>query len=190
MVIAIFVDRAYHQYTQGWNFPIRTTPKTISISELWVIFQGSPCFLAISACVTLLLLSTLNSLPSSTKLGGTVGVTKKNDLQWLWTWSRPEWRKNGRFYVWPKSVFWPNVRFFPKTPKICWIAWYFMEEGTFLFAQLFLVVARTWLELRSVCFFWAWISVFDPWSTPKMIPPTAPDWFESISGVLFPFRGL
>ena len=27
MVIAIFVNRAYHQYTRGYNFPIRTTPK-------------------------------------------------------------------------------------------------------------------------------------------------------------------
>ena len=32
--------------------------------------------------------------------------------------------------------------------------------------------------------------VKDPWNTPKMIPPTAPDWFESISGVLDPFRGF
>ena len=34
MVIAIFVDRAYHQYTQGYNFPMRTTPKKISFFEL------------------------------------------------------------------------------------------------------------------------------------------------------------
>ena len=26
MVIAIFVDRAYHQYAQGYNFSIWTTP--------------------------------------------------------------------------------------------------------------------------------------------------------------------
>ena len=37
----------YDQYTQGYNFPIWTTPKKISISMLWVIFQGSPRFLAI-----------------------------------------------------------------------------------------------------------------------------------------------
>ena len=30
----------------------------------------------------------------------------------------------------------------------------------------------------------------DPRNGPQMIPPTAPDWFESISGVLDPFRGL
>ena len=27
MAIAIFVNRAYHKYTWGYNFPIRTTPK-------------------------------------------------------------------------------------------------------------------------------------------------------------------
>ena len=32
--------------------------------------------------------------------------------------------------------------------------------------------------------------VKDPWNGLQMIPPTAPDWFESISGVLDPFRGL
>ena len=33
-----------------------------------------------------------------------------------------------------------------------------------------------------------WVKV--PWNGPQMIPPIAPDWFESISGVLDPFRGL
>ena len=38
--------------------------------------------------------------------------------------------------------------------------------------------------------FWLWSPleapkcVKDPWNGPQMIPPTAPDWFESISGVL------
>ena len=47
MVITIFVNRAHHQYARGYNFPIRTTPK-ISVSELWVIFRGSPLVLAVS----------------------------------------------------------------------------------------------------------------------------------------------
>ena len=47
IVIAIFVNGAYHQYTRGYNFPIRTTQKKISVSELGVIFWGSPLFLAI-----------------------------------------------------------------------------------------------------------------------------------------------
>ena len=47
MVIAIFVNRAYHKYTWGYNFPIQTTLKKDSISEQWVIFRGSPLFLAV-----------------------------------------------------------------------------------------------------------------------------------------------
>ena len=42
MVIAIFVNRAYHKYTRGYNFPIQTSPKKISVSEQLVIFRGSP----------------------------------------------------------------------------------------------------------------------------------------------------
>ena len=45
--ITIFVNRAYHQYTIGYNIPIGITPKKISVSEVWVFFQGSPRFLAI-----------------------------------------------------------------------------------------------------------------------------------------------
>ena len=44
--------------------------------------------------------------------------------------------------------------------------------------------------------FWLWSPreaptwVKDPLNGPQMIPLTAPGWFESISGVLGPFRGL
>ena len=49
MVIAIFVNRAYHKYTWGYNFPIGTTPKKSSV----------------------------NFGPFSTKLAGTVRAIKK-----------------------------------------------------------------------------------------------------------------
>ena len=77
MVIAIFVNRAYHQYAKGYNFPIRTTPKKISISELGVIFQGSPLFLALLGLCWFKSITTLNFEPFSTKLGGTVRTIKK-----------------------------------------------------------------------------------------------------------------
>ena len=77
IVIRIFVDSAYHQYTRGYNFPIRTTPKKISISELWVIFQGSPLFLTVSVLCHFTIISTLNFGPFSMKLGGNVWATKK-----------------------------------------------------------------------------------------------------------------
>ena len=77
MVIAIFVNRAYHKYTRGYNFPIRITPKKISISELGVIFRGSPLFLAVLGLCHDRGISTLNFGPISTKLGGTVRAIKK-----------------------------------------------------------------------------------------------------------------
>ena len=46
-VIAIFVDGTNDHYTRGYNFPIGTTPKKFSVSELGVIFWGSPLFLAV-----------------------------------------------------------------------------------------------------------------------------------------------
>merc|ERR1711978_328639 len=46
-VIAIFVDGTNDHYTRGYNFPIGTTPKKISVSGLRVIFWGSSLFLAI-----------------------------------------------------------------------------------------------------------------------------------------------
>ena len=77
MVIAIFVNRAYHKYTRGYNFPIRTTQKKISISELGVIFRGSPLFLALLGLCHDRGISTLNFGPFSTKLGGTLRAIKK-----------------------------------------------------------------------------------------------------------------
>merc|ERR1712012_1234972 len=47
--IAIFVDGTNDHYTRGYNFPIRTTPQKFSVSELGVIFWGSPLFLAVLA---------------------------------------------------------------------------------------------------------------------------------------------
>ena len=47
MVIEIFFNRAYHHYTRGYIFSIRTTPRKNSVSKLGVIFRGSPLFLAV-----------------------------------------------------------------------------------------------------------------------------------------------
>ena len=66
MEIAIFVKRAYHQYARGYNFPIQTTPKKYSVSELWVIFRGSSLFLAVLGLCHFTIISTLNFGPFST----------------------------------------------------------------------------------------------------------------------------
>ena len=76
-MIAIFVDGANDHYTRGYNFPIGTTPKKISVSELGVIFWGSPLFLAVFGHRRVRGATTLNFGPISTKLGGTVRVIKK-----------------------------------------------------------------------------------------------------------------
>ena len=72
LVIAIFVDGANDHYTRGSNFPIGTTPKKISVSELGVIFWGSPLFLAVFGHSHFRGATTLNFGPISTKLRGTV----------------------------------------------------------------------------------------------------------------------
>ena len=53
LVIAIFVDGANDHYTRGSNFPIGTTPKKFSVSELGVIFGAHPCFWPFWALPTL-----------------------------------------------------------------------------------------------------------------------------------------
>ena len=75
--ITIFVNRAYHQYTRGYNFPIQTTPPKNSVSKLGVIFWGSPLFLAVFGHSHFRGATTLNFGPISTKLGGIVRAIKK-----------------------------------------------------------------------------------------------------------------
>ena len=53
LVIAIFVGGTNVHYTRGYNFPIGTTPKKISVSELGVIFGAHPCFWPFLAIPTL-----------------------------------------------------------------------------------------------------------------------------------------
>ena len=77
IVIAIFVNGAYNNYTRGYNFPIRTTPPKNSVSKLGVIFWSSPLFLALLGHSQVRGISTLNFGPISTKLGGTVWTFKK-----------------------------------------------------------------------------------------------------------------
>ena len=54
-----------------------TTPKKISVSELGVIFWGSPLFLAVFGHSHVRRATTLNFGPISTKLGGIVRAIKK-----------------------------------------------------------------------------------------------------------------
>ena len=95
LVIAIFVDGANDHYTRGYNFPIGTTPKKISVSELGVIFWGSPLFLAIPTLEGQLPLILVRFQRNSGESSG----PSKNDPEGQRTRSGPESRRNGRFYV-------------------------------------------------------------------------------------------
>ena len=101
--IAIFVNRAYHQCTRGYCFSIRTTKKN-SVSELWIIFQGSPRFLAILGLCHFASTGTLNFGPWSTKLGRTVRAIKK------WPTMTHTWYLS--FFL-HKQSFW-KIKFTPK----------------------------------------------------------------------------
>merc|ERR1712012_67505 len=75
---------------------------------------------------------------------------QKNDPEGQRTRSGPESRRNGRFYVRPKSVFWPKNGSYPKkSPKMTFSPLIIWAKATFFFEQLFSVVARTWLEYKS-----------------------------------------
>ena len=52
-----------------------------------------------------------------------------------------------------KVVFWPKIGFNPKNhPKFLKRLIFIWEKATFSFEQLLLVVAQTWLKLRTVFF--------------------------------------
>merc|ERR1711873_56637 len=75
---------------------------------------------------------------------------QKNDIEGQRTRSGPESRRNGRFYVRPKSGFWPKNGSYPKkSPKMTFSPLIIWAKALFFFEQLFSVVARTWLILKS-----------------------------------------
>merc|ERR1711873_361505 len=75
---------------------------------------------------------------------------QKNDPEGQRTRSGPELRRNGRFYVRPKSGFWPKNGSYPKkSPKMTFPPLIIWAKGPFFFEQLFLVVARTWVGYKS-----------------------------------------
>merc|ERR1711978_807170 len=79
---------------------------------------------------------------------------QKNDPEGQRTRSGPELRRNRRFYVRPKSGFWPKNGSYPKkSPEMTFSPLIIWAKGPFFFEQLFPVVARTWLGLKSECLF-------------------------------------
>ena len=161
-MITIFVDEANDHYTQGYNFPMGTTPKKISVSELGVIFWGSPLFLAIFGHSHVRRATTLNFGPISTKLGGIVRVIKKMTQK---DNGPGPGRNHGETGVLlrPKSGFWPKNGSYPKkSPKMTFPPLIIWAKALFFFGQLF----RSWPEHgvpeEVNTFFWAQNLPYDP----------------------------
>merc|ERR1712004_429356 len=77
-------------------------------------------------------------------------VHQKNNPRGQRTRSGPELRRNGHFYVRPKSGFWPKNGSYPKkSPKMTFHPLIIWAKALFFFEQLFPVVARTWLGEKS-----------------------------------------
>ena len=166
--------------------------------------QIQPVFLAVSGLYQVTKISTPNFGPSSTKLGGTVQAIKKMTHNDNGPCPGRNYRKTAVFTFGQKVFFGPKMHFIPnKHPKFLKELIFILQKGTFSFAQLFPVVARTWLELRSLCFLGPKISVFslkirflpyDPnfWSMACLYPserlfPTLGRIFRLFVPALWPF---
>ena len=106
LVIAIFVDGTNDHYTRGYNFPIGTTPKKFSVSELGVIFWGSPLFLAVFGHWRVRRATTLSFGPISTKLGRIVRTIKKMTQKDNGPGPGRNYGETGVFTFGQKLVFW------------------------------------------------------------------------------------
>merc|ERR1711874_567612 len=101
-------------------------------------------------------ISIRNSISDFNETWGNRPGHQKNDPEGQRTRSGPELRRNRRFYVRPKSGFWPENRSYPKkSPKMTFPPLIIWANGPFFFEQLFPVVARTWFAPRSVCLYLA-----------------------------------
>ena len=96
MVIAIFVNGAYHKYTLGYNFSIPTTPQKISVSELVVIFGAHPCFWPFFGLCRIIGIRTFNFGP----LGHQKMTQNDNGPGLGWNYGETSF-----FFVRPKSSF-------------------------------------------------------------------------------------
>merc|ERR1711884_499307 len=80
---------------------------------------------------------------------------QKNDPEGQRTRSGPESRRNGRFYVRPKSGFWSKNGSYPKkSPKMTFPPLIIWEKATFFFEQLFCCGQNMVNPQKLFPFFW------------------------------------
>ena len=126
------------------TFPFGPPPKKFVFPSYGSFSRVQPGFWSFRACVT-----SQSWVPLILDRGQQNFVEQsgpsKYDPKWQWTWSRPELRRNGRFYIRRKSGFWAKNAYFPiKHPKFAKRLIFIQEKGTFFFAQLCPVVVSTW----------------------------------------------
>merc|ERR1711978_444837 len=135
------------------TFPSELPPKKFPFPGKGSFFGAHPCFwpfLAIDALEGQLPLILVRFQRNSGESSG----PSKNDPEGQRTRSGPQLRRNGRFYVRPKSGFWPKSGSYPKkSPKMIFPPLIIWAKALFFFEQLFPVGARTWLEYGSDSFF-------------------------------------
>ena len=122
----------------NWNHP-----KNISVSELGVIFWGSPLFLAVFGHRRVRGATTLNFGPISTKLGGIVRVIKKMTQKDNGPGPGRSYGETGVFTFGRKVVFGLKMGFTPKNhPKWHFPPWLFGQRVFFSLNNFF----RSWPE--------------------------------------------
>ena len=120
------------------------------------VFRPPGRILALFGRYRLLGECTLNFGPRSTKLVGTIRVTKKMTHTDNGPGPGRNYGETAAFTFCRKVENGPKIRFSPKNhPKKDKRLLFIGEKGTFSFAQLCPVVARTWLESESEFFFLA-----------------------------------
>ena len=145
-MIAIFVDGTNDHYTRGLKlFPSEPPPKKISVSELGVIFWGSPLFLAVFGHSHVRRATTLSFGPISTKTRGeSSGPSKKMTQKANGPGPGRNYEETGVFTSAEKVVFGLKMCLPQKiTQNDISPLNSLGQKATFFFEQLFSVVART-----------------------------------------------
>ena len=131
------------------TFPFEPPQKKFPFSSKGSFFGAHPCFWPFLAIPTLEVQLPLILVQFKRNSGEPSGPSK-NDPEGQRTPSGLELRRNGRFYVRPKSGFWPKNGSYPKkSPKMTFPPLIIWAKALFLFEQLFPVVARTWWITKS-----------------------------------------
>ena len=133
-----FCQQGISQVYPGLHLSHSDHPKKISVSELGVIFRGSPLFLAVLGLCHDRGATTLNFGPISTKLGGTVRAIKKMTQKDNGPGPGRNYGETGVFTFGRKVVFGLKMGLTPKNhPKWHFPPWLFGQRQLFSLNNFF-----------------------------------------------------